>query len=144
MMAAGYDRAAIDAAWDGVGQPQSPATSKSSAPATSWRQMALPFAILAVLVWFLFLRGGGGETAEHPTDTPRPTVEYMLAAIHGDLSTEAEFKRIVDQIQAGGSVCDPEPNRQHVGDVIVSSWEDGGKAGSLLDWARAIASVCTP
>lgn len=68
----------------------------------------------------------------------------MLAAIHSDLSTEAEFKRIVDQIQAGGAVCDPEPNREHVGDVIVSSWEDGGKAESLLAWARALAAVCKP
>jgi len=68
----------------------------------------------------------------------------MLAVIHGDLSSEAEFKRIVDRIQAGGSLCAPEPNRRHVGDVIVASWENSGKSDTLLAWARALASICGP
>lgn len=142
MMAVGYDRVAIDAAWDRVQAP-SPSTSQPAAGST-WPQLAVSFVIVAFLVWFLFMRGGGQGAAVHPTATPRPTVEYMLAAIHGDLSTEAEFKRIVDQMQTGGSVCDPEPSRQHVGDLIVASWEQSGKRDSLLEWARALASVCRP
>ena len=37
------------------------------------------------------------------------TIEYKLAAIHGDTSKEAEFSRILDRIQVGGQICDPEP-----------------------------------
>jgi hypothetical protein len=70
------------------------------------------------------------------------SIEYKLAAINEDPSTEAEFGRILDQVQRGGSVCDPEPDRERAADVIVASWQQSGGQDSLIEWARAVASVC--
>jgi hypothetical protein len=82
--------------------------------------------------------GGGGPT-------PPPTLEEKLATVHGDGDRDpavvAEFGRILDAIQAGG-ICDPEPDREHVADVLVASWNSSGKRDSLLEWARAVAAVC--
>lgn len=76
------------------------------------------------------------------TDSTPPSVEYQLAAIHGDTSKTAEFGRLLDRIQKGSDICDPEPSRTRVGDVMVASWEQSGKGDTLLEWAQALASVC--
>jgi hypothetical protein len=75
--------------------------------------------------------GGGGES-----------IEYKLAAIGGDTSDEGEFSQILDQLQAGGGICEPEPDREHIADVLVGSWEQGGEVDSLLEYSRALASAC--
>ena len=70
------------------------------------------------------------------------SIEYKLAVIHGDESTEDEFGRILDDIQDGGKICNPESDREHVADLIVASWEESPQRDSLLEWARALADVC--
>ena len=88
---------------------------------------------------------GGCSAAEDPagTSSSGESVEYKLAVINGDPSTETEFGRILDQVQDGGDLCNPEPDREHIGDVLVGGWEESGKRESLLAFARALATVCS-
>lgn len=93
----------------------------------------------AALCALLLVACGSGRPA---TPTPEPSIEYKLAAIHGDLSAEAAFGAILDTLQEGNEICAPEPDREHAADVIVASWEQSGKQDSLLDWARTVSSIC--
>lgn len=70
------------------------------------------------------------------------TWEGKLATINGDLSTKADFARILDQMQAGTGHCEAEPDREAAADVLVASWQAGGKEGSLLDWAENLLAAC--
>lgn len=105
------------------------------------RQQAVGCLVIFAIIGVIYL-GNLGKSSTPATPTTPPTPEHMLAAIHGDLSSEAEFGRILDVIQRGGSVCAPEPSRQHAGDVIYASWKASAQTDTLLDWARALASVC--
>lgn len=99
------------------------------------------FALLAIVAVLAGGCGGGAPVAPgRPTATP--TWEYKLAVLHGDPSTEPEFRRILDQIQRGGGTCRPEPDRQRIADTIYASWDESAKRDTLLDWARALASIC--
>jgi hypothetical protein len=85
---------------------------------------------------------GDGSSSDSSTSAQSPTPEHMLAGIHGNTSTEAEFGRLLDTLQRGSAICDPEPDRGHAADVIYASWKSSGQTDSLLDWARALVSVC--
>ena len=107
------------------------------------RNQAIGCAVILAIVGVIYLGNVLGGGSSHPAGpTQAPTPERMLAVIYGDPSSEAEFGRILDTIQAGGSVCNPEPSRQHAGDVIYSSWKASAQRDTLLEWARALASVC--
>jgi hypothetical protein len=82
------------------------------------------------------------EAPATPEPTPKPTAEYMLAVIHGDPNTEAEFAAILDTVQEGSEFCAPEPDRYRAGDLIYASWDEAGQPVSLLEWATLLASVC--
>ena len=108
---------------------------------------------LVFFAWFFFFRGDSSSdpvpnrpapAAHVAQPTIEPTIEHKLAVVNGDGPAvgEAEFSRILDTIQRGGGVCDPEPNREHVGDVIVASWQNSAQRDTLLEWARALAAVC--
>jgi len=114
---------------------------RCSPNATVARESEGGIAIMVRLAWLaLTLLLVMGCSSPSPTQTPTP--ERNLAVIAGDLSTEAEFGRILDKLQAGTAICAAEPDRAHVADVIVASYDQGGKSGTLLDWARNLASIC--
>lgn len=71
------------------------------------------------------------------------TIEQELADIQGDPSTEAEFGKLLDQLQSGDGVCDPDPDREDVAEGIVTSWKGSTLDISLLEFTRRSASVCT-
>jgi hypothetical protein len=98
----------------------------------------------ALLAALLVVAGcGGGMPA---TPTPEPSVEYKLAVIHGDgdhdPAIEREFAQVLDAVQEGGQICAAEPDRERAADIIVAGWEASGKGDTLLEWARAVASLC--
>ena len=80
-------------------------------------------------------------TGSEPTqsDEVAPTesfsVAYKLAAVHGDLSSEPEFQRVLDCVQASG--IEGGETEERIGDTLVASWEASGKADTLLEWAQA-------
>lgn len=76
-------------------------------------------------------------------ESTEPSIEYKLATINGDPSSQGEFRMILDQLQAGGGNCNPEPDREHVADVIVASWQQSSKEDSLLEFARALMTACS-
>jgi hypothetical protein len=92
-----------------------------------------------IAIALLVVAGCGGTAAT-------PTLEYKLAAISAggdpDQAAIAEFGDILDTLQAGTSVCEPERDRQKIADTLVAGWELGGKSDSLLEWARALAALC--
>lgn len=103
----------------------------------------LPSFLLALLV------GCGTGDSSSSTDTRTEdsqsdsfTIEYKLATIHGDPSTEDEFRAILDRMQAGVGHCNPEPDRQRAADTLVASWQQSGKQESLLAWAQALLGAC--
>lgn len=95
------------------------------------------------LLLLMLLAGCTADGGTSSDTAGSESIEYKLAVINGDLSTEDEFGRILDQIQEGGGICNPEPDREHVADVLVAGWEESGKRESLLAWARALASACS-
>lgn len=63
------------------------------------------------------------------------SVAYKLAAIHGDLSAQDEFQRILDCVIASG--IEGGETEEEVGDVLVASWEESAQRETLLEWAQA-------
>jgi hypothetical protein len=98
-------------------------------------------ALVAVL-----LAACGSPATQSPAAPPSvpttPTVEHRLALIEGDPSSEDEFGRILDRLQAGIGACAPDPNRPHIGDVLVTSWRAAESPESLLVWARSTLAAC--
>lgn len=104
--------------------------------------VVIVIAVVGGAIWFLAsLLGGSSDTPVDPSISE--SIEYKLAVIDGDLSTEDEFGRILDQIQEGGGICNPEPDREHIADVLVAGWEESGKRESLIVFARALATACS-
>lgn len=68
-------------------------------------------------------------------DLSEKSVAYKLAALHGDLGTEAEFQRIIDCVRASG--IEGAETEEKVGDTLYASWEQSSQQESLLEWARA-------
>jgi hypothetical protein len=79
-----------------------------------------------------------------PVAAPTPTLspEVELSVLDGDPGSKAEFSQILDQVQAGVGSCNPEPDRQTAASTIWASWDQGGKSGTLLEWARALVTAC--
>jgi hypothetical protein len=98
-----------------------------------------------VVLLALSVLGCAGSSLPTPTPTPS-SAEYRLAHINGNgLATSADlaaFKTILDQLQAGGRVCAPEPDRQHVADTLVISWQVSGQTQTLLVWAQSVVDLC--
>lgn len=105
------------------------------------RQQGVGCLVILAIIGMIYLGNLGKSSTPAPPAAP-PTAEHMLASMDGDPSSEVEFARILDVIQRGGSVCAPEPSRQHAGDVIYSSWKASAQSDTLLEWARTLASVC--
>ena len=71
----------------------------------------------------------GGAPAEPDS------VAYKLAVIHGDSTTEPEFQRVLDCVRASG--IEGGETEVQIGVTLVASWEQSGKADTLLAWAQA-------
>ncbi len=92
----------------------------------------------------------GGTTPATPTTpsapTPTPSVEYQLTVLHGegrhDPAVEQEFRQIISDISAGGGVCNPEPDRRRIGDVLYAGWDQSSKQQTLLEFARTLRDLC--
>lgn len=62
------------------------------------------------------------------------SVAYKLAVVHGDPSSEPEFQRVLDCVQASG--IEGGETEEQIGDTLVASWQASGKADTLLEWAQ--------
>jgi hypothetical protein len=88
--------------------------------------LALAFALSAC--------GGAPSSASAP--------ERKMAQLDGDPTTQAEFGRLLDTMQSGGTHCKPDPIRQHAADLIVAAYTKAGAHGTLLDFATLIVGAC--
>ena len=106
------------------------------------RRRAWHIYLVAVTIVVLVSCSTTGEPRASTSPSTEPSIEYKLATINGDLSSEGEFQTILDRLQAGGGNCNPEPDREHVADIIVAGWQEGGKKEPLVEFARALMTAC--
>jgi hypothetical protein len=78
---------------------------------------------------------GGVSSGNEPQEL---SVAYKLAVVDGDPSREAAFQAAIDCIMASG--IEGAETEERVGDTLVASWEQGGKPGTLLEWAQVLCS----
>lgn len=101
--------------------------------------------VLVIVIGALGATCSGGSDSAERDETPETvdvSAEEKLAVISGDSSDKLEFGRILDQFQTGTGICNPEPSRDHVADVITAGWEASGQSNSLLEFAQTLLAAC--
>lgn len=59
-----------------------------------------------------------------------------------DASVEQEFGLLLDRVQRGVGYCNAEPDRTHIADTWVASWQASSEQDTLLEWAEATVTAC--
>jgi hypothetical protein len=90
---------------------------------------------ILMLCGAMFAGAACSTDTDSEEDLTEESVAYKLAALHGDLGTEAEFQRIIDCIMASG--IEGAETEEKEGDTLYASWEQSSQQDSLLEWARA-------
>jgi hypothetical protein len=92
----------------------------------------------ALVFGALLILGSACASGSSDPEQETESVAYKLAVVGGDASDEAVFQDAIDCIMASG--IEGAETEQRVGDTLYASWVEGGKPGSLLEWAQ---TLCT-
>lgn len=93
----------------------------------------------ALILSALLLLGVACASDSSDSESGTETVAYKLAVVGGDAGDEAAFQDAIDCIMASG--IEGAETEERVGDTLYASWVEGGKPGSLLEWAQTLCTA---